>query len=258
MRRAARYAGYELVPIVPGPLERLRGAGVVPATVIDAGAALGDWSIACAGIWPAARYLLVEPLAEFHPQLAAVAGRLQHAEVVHAAVSSVTGEQEINVHRDLVGSSLLREREGPHVDGTPRRVQTTTIDALVTGRTLEPPFLLKLDVQGAERDVLLGARDTLAAAAAVQVEVSFFSFFEGGAPFAEIVELLGESGLVVYDITGLSHRPLDGALGQADIVFVPEASPVRRDHVYASSAQRAAQDAEFAATMRRRLGGSRR
>ena len=56
-----------------------------------------------------------------------------------------------------------------------------------------------------------------------------------------------------YDIGNLARRPLDGALSQADVFFVPESSPARREHVYAAPDQRAAQTAEFAAAIRRRI-----
>lgn len=255
-RRVLGAAGYELAPRRRGPLERLRDAGVAPASVIDVGAALGDWTVECARVFPQARYVLAEPLAEFHGRLEEVARTLARAEVVPAALSDRAGETTLHVHRDLVGSSLLREQEGEHVDGTPRTVTTTSLDELVRERGLQPPFLIKLDVQGAEAQVLAGARETLPGCVAVQLEVSFFSFFHGGAPFDELVATMSEAGLVVYDLGGLSYRPLDGALAQADVLFVPERSPARRRHIFGSPEQRRAQDEEFEATIGRRLAGS--
>jgi hypothetical protein len=34
----------------------------------------------------------------------------------------------------------------------------------------------------------------------------------------------------IYDIISLRRRPLDGALAQIDLVFVPDKSPLRSDH----------------------------
>ena len=221
--------------------------------MLDIGAALGDWSRACAAVFPAARYVLVEPLAEFRPPLDAARNAIGAAVVVEAAVAEAPGERTINVHDDLVGSSLLREREGERVDGTPRSVPVTTVDELVRAHRLEPPFLLKADVQGAEREVVAGASSTLAATAAVICEVSFFDFFHDGTPFEELIRTMREARFVVYDIGNLTRRPLDGALSQADILFVPENSPARREHIYAAPDQRAAQTAEFAAAIRRRI-----
>lgn len=252
-RKLAAAAGFDLVRRDEGGLRRLAAAGVRPRSVLDVGAALGDWSRACAQLFPEARYLLVEPLAEFRPSLNA----LGFGEVVEAAVAAEAGERTMHVHEDLVGSSLLREQEGAHVDGAPRMVTVTTVDELVRERGLEPPFLLKVDVQGAERDVVAGAAATLPLAAAVLAEVSFFDFYEGGTAFAELVETMAEASFVIYDIGNLARRPLDGALSQADVLFVPADSPVRREHVYAAPHQRAAQTAEFAAAIRRRIDRAR-
>jgi FkbM family methyltransferase len=252
-RKLAAAAGFDLVRRDEGSLARLAAAGIEPRSVLDVGAALGDWSRACAAVFPAAHYVLVEPLAEFRPSLDATAAAIRSALIVEAAVGEAVGKRMINVHPDLVGSSLLREREGEHVDGTPRPVIVTTVDQLVREHGLEPPFFLKVDVQGAEREVVAGANSTLAAADAVICEVSFFGFYYDGTPFEELIRTMRDSGFVIYDIGNLARRPLDGALSQADVLFVPESSPARREHVYAAPDQRAAQTAEFAAAIRRRI-----
>jgi hypothetical protein len=44
-----------------------------------------------------------------------------------------------------------------------------------------------------------------------------------------ITTWLNERDWVAYDICGLTRRPLDGALWQADFMFVPCNSPLRND-----------------------------
>jgi hypothetical protein len=39
-------------------------------------------------------------------------------------------------------------------------------------------------------------------------------------------------GFVAYDICGLTRRPLDDALWQADLIFVRNDDPLRRDKGY--------------------------
>ena len=257
IRGAARRAGYEVARPAPDFLHRLRRVDLAPASVLDVGAALGDWTRVCAKTFPTARYVLIEPLTEFAPALADAVRGLDAA-VVHAAAAATPGERTFNVHRDLVGSSLLGEREGGGVDGVPRTVPATTIDAVVAEHGLEPPFLVKLDVQGAELDVLSGASKTLERAVAFLAEASFFDFFFGGATFDRLIAAAAERGFVVYDIPSLARRPVDGALAQGDFVFVPRVSPLRAFHGFASPTQRAAQDVEFARTMRRRVEAAQR
>jgi Methyltransferase FkbM domain len=111
------------------------------------------------------------------------------------------------------------------------------------------PFLLKVDARGAEIDVLQGAEALLKETEYVLLEVSFFKFFEGGPEFSDIVTYIESLGFVVYDITGLQYRPLDNALSQADVAFVKDAGMFRREHFYATSAQRAAQNQRIQAPL---------
>jgi hypothetical protein len=47
-----------------------------------------------------------------------------------------------------------------------------------------------------------------------------------------LVGWLGERGFVAYDICGMTRRPLDNALWQADMIFVRKDDPLRRDKGY--------------------------
>lgn len=255
-RLAAEIAGTvgcELRPVRSSPLARLRDAGVTVATVLDVGAALGDWSRECAKTFPDARYLLVEPLDEFSAALARVTSSIAAAEHVRAAAAAKDGEVSFNVHADLVGSSVYREAEGAAVDGAPRTVPAVSLDTLVSERKAVGPYVLKVDVQGAELDVLGGGAGVLAESQAVILEVSFIEFFEGGNLAHEVIEEMNDRGFVIYDILDLLDRPLDGTLAQANVVFVPESSPARRSKGFASTAQRARQNARVIAAIRPRL-----
>lgn len=221
-------------------LRQARAAGLRPATVIDIGAARGDFAAACATVFPDARYALVEPLAEFAEVLHRLRARLPGAVLVQAAVTTRPGMAILNVHPDLFGSSLYREVESAPVNGTPREVPVTTLDRMVLDFGLMPPFLIKIDVQGAELDALEGGTTTLEGTEFAILEASLFGFFAGGPQLADVVSYLKAKGLVAYDIVGLSHRPLDGALAQVDVAFVKERGPLRERHHFATPDQRAA------------------
>lgn len=234
-----------------GALRQLARMGVTPATVVDVGAAHG--TPALYETFPAARHLLVEPLAEFEAPLRALAAGLSDARVVMAAAGPCPGRIVLNVHPDLVGSSAYREDEDSDVNGTAREVPQVTVDELVASSRSAGPYLLKVDAQGYELDVLRGAVQVLPATEAVLLEVSLFRFFQGGPDFAEVVAFMRDLGLVAYDVLDLKYRPLDGAQSQVDIVFVPEASPLRRHHAYATPRQREEWTARVRASMSGRL-----
>jgi hypothetical protein len=96
-----------------------------------------------------------------------------------------------------------------------------------------------VDVQGAELKVLAGAGSVvLPAALYVLLEVSFFQFFQNGPLVSDVIAYMKSRGFVPYDLADLQYRPLDNALSQVDIAFVPENSVLRQHHIYATSEQR--------------------
>lgn len=221
------------------PLRQLRRLGFQPATVIDVGVATGTPELY--ETFPHAYYLLVEPLREFQPALERWLQRLS-GKAVYAAAAARQGTIEINVHPEhLDGSSLYLEQMGPEFDGVPRTVPAITLDELVAAEGLSGPFLIKLDVQGAELEVLQGAPHVLAATEVVLLETSLFEFMKQSPQFFDIVSYMKHAGFVVYDIYGGHCRPLDGALGQCDLAFVREQGRFRQDHRYASPEQWQAQ-----------------
>jgi FkbM family methyltransferase len=229
-----------------GSLFQTQTLGFAPATCIDVGAAFGTFTIECARIFPKADYLLVEPLDEYRPFLESVVTRLPRARYAPVVAVGRSGEATINVHADLVGSSLLRETEGPATDGTARVVPARTLDDLCRAQDLRGPYLLKVDVQGAELDVLEGARDILPDTDYVLLEVSLFRFFVGGPDVADVIAFMRARGFVAYDVFHPIYRPLDDALSQLDLAFVKDGGLFRRQHVYATPEQRRAQDVRFA------------
>ena len=253
IQRLLGLAGLEIRRIAPGhrgarhsvadTLEQARAMGFVPGTVIDVGAAYGSFTELCRTIFPGGRYLLVEPLEEYRPLLEQMKQSSPLVDYNIAAATRQEGETVINVHSDLVGSSLYREVEaGTGVNGIARTVRSVTIDRLVREAGAKGPYLFKVDVQGAELDVLDGAEHTLSRSELVVLEVSFFKFFEDGPECAAVLSYMKERGFVPYDIVGLQYRPLDGALSQVDMAFVKEQGLFRRDHGYATAEQRSQQN----------------
>jgi FkbM family methyltransferase len=219
--------------------------GLNPATVIDVGAASGTPELYEA--FPDAHLILVEPLEEFAPALQKVAAGLKRVEVFMGVAASQSGSLTINVHSDLVGSSIYREEEDSDVNGIPRTVSSTTLDQLCKEKKAEGPYLIKVDTQGAELEVLKGADTILPETVFVILETSFFNIFKGGPQFFDCVSYMKDKGFVVYDLFDMRYRPLDGALVQVDLAFVPEKSPLRRFHFYATRKQRAHQNKFFGA-----------
>jgi FkbM family methyltransferase len=243
VRRIGSGSTVETRSSLPQALEHIRSLGFAPCTVIDVGAAYGSFTRLCREVFPDARYFLIEPLDEYRPLLEQLKRSVPSVHYTMAAASDHEGELAINVHPDLVGSSLYREVEtGTGVNGVARAVRGVTVDKVIREAGAAGPFLLKLDVQGAEVDALKGAEQMLLESECVILEVSFFKFFQDAPECADTIAYMKDRGFVPYDIVGLQYRPLDRALSQVDILFVKSEGRFRRDHGYATAEQRHAQN----------------
>ena len=224
-------------------LEEAAKNGLNPATVIDVGAASGTLELY--ETFRDAHFLLVEPLEEFAPSLQKIMAGLKKVDFFFGVAASKPGRVTINVHPDLVGSSLFREEEDSDVNGAPRIIEAVTLNDLCKEKNTIGPYLLKIDTQGAELEVLKGAETILPETEFVIMETSFFELYKGGAQFHECLNYMNENGFVVYDVFDLRYRLLDGALAQVDLAFVKEEGNFRRCHFWATKEQRDRQNKAF-------------
>jgi FkbM family methyltransferase len=214
-------------------LTRIRDLGQCPKTVFDVGVATGTDGLY--DVFPDVRYALIDPLAEAAPFMRALVDQHPGSVAVHAAAGREAGTAEFVVNAALSGSSFLL----PPTAGVLRTVPVVTIDSVAKEYGLEPPYVIKLDVQGYELEALAGAEETLKSAIAVIAETSLWSDRKGqGMPTTRsLMAWLGKHGFVLYDIANLARRQRDGAIVEMDLVFCPAASPLRAVKSYKSPDQ---------------------
>jgi hypothetical protein len=86
--------------------------------------------------------------------------------------------------------------------------------------------VLKIDVQGAELDVLAGAERTLEATEAVLLEVLFVAHYEGGAEFPDLHAFMKSRVFVLFGLSEPFSTPRHRALW-ADACYVKAGSLAR-------------------------------
>lgn len=172
-------------------LEALGRADVV----LDVGAHTGFYALLARQRHPTARIVAIEA----DPYNAAALRtnvRGSEVEVVEMAASNSIGRAQFRQNLGTVGSSLV-ERPGT---GPTRTVDvaTTTVDAVV-GDTVGRSVVMKLDVEGAERQALAGASRTLREAQRVLalVEINPRALAAAGHTGEELVADLEQHGLHV-------------------------------------------------------------
>lgn len=201
----------------------LKSLDFAPATCIDVGAANGTPSIYSA--FPDARHLAFEPLQEFQDSLHSTLAPYNHR-IFSVSLMDQPGEQSIVRSDDAYGSSMMHSLADGHEKLLTVRVDT--LDHALADEPLDGPCLLKTDCQGADLAVIKGGAQTLAKCDVVILEVSLFRYWGPHHPdFHDIISYMHDRGFVVYDLLDGLFRPLDGALGQIDVVFVKEHGGLR-------------------------------
>jgi FkbM family methyltransferase len=219
------------VPDIPESLKRLAGGGFAPQLVFDVGAFRGDFASSALAIWPTAKIACFEPLPHGRAQIETLRRRLPNI-AIHATLLGASEVESVPMHVADTSSSLLRDL---HNDSYPVQCfPQTTVDAAVRGLYGgRAPGLLKLDVQGYELEVLKGSEQALAwGVRAILTEINLLDLHEGVPLLDHLVGWLAARGFVAYDICGLTRRPFDQALWQADFIFLRRDDPLRADKRY--------------------------
>lgn len=232
---------------IAAALTAIAGTGWKPATIFDIGVGLGTDGLY--DVFPDARLVLVEPVSEAGPVMQEIAGRYPETVCELAAAGASDGQAEILVSPGITGSTMHTSALG---QGDTRTVPTVTLDTLVERHGLRPPFLVKLDVEGHELEVLKGATRTLPE---TEVVVSEVSIWGGGyrPTIVDIVTVMKEHGLVLHDVANMGYRGIDDALLLLDLVFVRETSMIRSVKSAKTPEQAAAARQYKQEKMRRRL-----
>jgi len=200
-------------------LARLRSLGFAPAVIYDIGAYRGGWTRLAAEVFPDAQVVLFEANRDHAGALAATGRR----HVIAALGETDGGARAFHVPRqgDVTGASLYIENTA-HYAGENlqvRAVETVRLDTLVARERVPAPDLIKIDVQGAELEVLAGAAETLRSAAALIVEVSFVDYNKGGPLAAQVIGAIERFGFNCADLCEV-HRGAHDFVLQLDLLFV--------------------------------------
>ena len=105
-----------------------------------------------------------------------------------------------------------------------RKIKIYTLDTVVNNQGLAnlSSIGLKIDVEGAELDVLKGSLQTLLKCKFVILEVSIKKLYKGGYSFAEIIAFMDEQGFAILDIL----NPTGRTPSFFDCLFVPKTSSI--------------------------------
>ncbi len=203
-------------PSTEDAIEFLRSKGIEFDSLVDVGVHTGTPKLM--KCLPNARHILVEPspahrsaieanYADFDFELHAVAAGSKNVDAFVVDLVADAGTA-------VTHSKMVETRE--EAEAIPGAVAIhdlpiRTLDSITNNPEGLGSFLLKIDVDGHEPDVIEGATETLSKAAAVLIEAPLSSVSERTA-------LLEARGFVLYEIVDLEYYK--GALWQVDLLFL--------------------------------------
>lgn len=200
------------LPAKAQSFRRLKEMGVPVNTVIDVGV------LTCTGPlmqeFPDRLHVLVEPIEEFAPRIRKIYDERRITyDLVIAAMSDRDGEVSMRTKTVREGTAITHARIVEGVANGPdlRKVAAKTLASLVSERGYEGPFLLKIDVDGAELEILKGARPVLDQCSIICIEVGIKNIVQRA-------DFIVRAGFQPFDIVDLCYY--DRRLVQADMIFV--------------------------------------
>jgi FkbM family methyltransferase len=166
--------------------------GFEPTVVYDIGCCVLHWTRVAEKVWPNAKYVVFDA---FEP-----ASFLYSEYDHHVGVLSDSDSRTVKFYQNdtcFTGNSYYRELG---MDGLGQTFPEDsylvkpcrTLDSIVRERGFPPPDLVKIDVQGAETDILKGALETLSSTKVLIVEMQHMNYNDG-APTVETTKPFIES-----------------------------------------------------------------
>ena len=200
-------------------INALKQRGFSPLTAIDIGATVGVWYTKFKEIFPHANVLGIEANPRYEDELKSVnpnskimlLGRENNDAGVEFYINPGISNDE--------GASIYKEATQWGNKATAVNLPMATLDSL--NQRFD---WIKIDVQGAELDVLEGGDETLQYAMIVELELSTMRYNQGAPLAGEVIRWMWESGFELLDIIGLRNIEENGdgvgKLVQFDALFL--------------------------------------
>jgi FkbM family methyltransferase len=171
-------------------------------------------------VGPSGQVVGFEPIPEMAGKLRLLADARPNFTVFETAVSNRTGTAAFIVARGTPEESGLIERQFNHPDlADPHAIEVSVnqLDSFVCEQGLRDPDYVKIDVEGAEMDVLEGACEILARARPLlSVEYGAPSYAPYGNKPGDLFEFAHLKGFVMFDLFGYRLPTIESWLAECD------------------------------------------
>lgn len=198
-------------------------------TIFDVGANIGQSALAYRKQFPKASIYSFEPAEATFGELKNNCRADKKMHPFQLAISDAHGKKEFFVNRDDTTSSLLEPSSTLRNEGLQQKltaagsvtVNCETLDSFCQKQQISGIDLLKMDIQGAELQAIIGAGQLLKdrKVGVVFCEVLFSPLYKKACDFALVNSAITQFNYSLYGLYNLNHFVDDGLMW-ADAIFV--------------------------------------
>jgi FkbM family methyltransferase len=197
-------------------------------TVLDVGANEGQFALELRELGYRGRIISFEPIPEVFAKLQARAATDPSWDVYNLGLGAEDGELPLHVASSSVFSSF--KHPGAYVSEAfsasrivrDEPVKIVRLDDFLAAQPDAGRTLLKVDTQGYEEEVLLGAGERLRGLAAIQLELPIVPLYDGQKSWIEMIRHLEDAGFRVAMAKENSYDWKRMRLLELDVIFVNE------------------------------------
>ncbi len=195
-------------------------------TVIDVGANIGQFASEIRAVLPNTFIYSFEPMKECFSSLVNTNKEDKNFKAFNFALGDSNCEMNIKKNSYAPSSSILdnsdlANKTFPYTkDFSEEKIVIKTLDSISSNLKIQNDVLLKIDVQGFEKQVLIGADKFLDNVKFIIIENSFFELYKGQALFDEIYNILNKKGFSYFGGLQTKKHPESGRILFEDSLFI--------------------------------------
>jgi len=206
----------------------LMDLGFNPKTIVDCGAAWGEWSGMIRGYFPDSFIIGIDANKWSE-------NKIPNTNVSYIEALSDEDNKEMIFYKNkssldsntfCTGDSLFKENTIHYNDSNLIKdlVKTRTLESLLKEQNKDKIDLLKIDTQGSEILIMKGLGDLLKEVEFIELECSVVEFNIGGCSFYDVINFLKED-FDIFEIPTLIR--IGGYLCQMDVIFKNKKSKIK-------------------------------